>query len=290
VIVQLKLRNGADELDLIEGPMRVASFDIGDPAPREVVNVSPAADGTIDTTALVGERSVSMLIKMFTADESLWAQYASLRRFTSVKSRPTLVFQMDDAAPEVQLTKLRHSGWSTQTLDRFQHLAVVQWVTDGSSVWESTTLSSSVIYPGAGVSSAGLEFDVEFDVEFPAMDAVGTGVVANAGNYAAYPRLRVYGPCGGAGASELIRLMNITSGASLVFADLSITAGNYLEVDTLTKTIRLNSDAAQSRYDKLVLADSEWWTLAPGDNVVAFRPDTWSGAAQMQISHRSAWL
>jgi hypothetical protein len=74
-----------------------------------------------------------------------------------------------------------------------------------------------------------------------------------------------------------------------VFAGLQVLAGEFLEIDLRAKTIRLNGDAAQSLHSKLVFPGSVWWVLEPGDNVIVFQPETYSGVAQMTVAYRDAY-
>jgi hypothetical protein len=94
----------------------------------------------------------------------------------------------------------------------------------------------------------------------------------------------IYGPCSG----PLFRVVN--TGATLSFSSLSLAAGDYLHIDTAARTITLNNDPSQSRYDALDMATSQWPSLPPGSPQVVFSPASSSAGCVAVVSWRSTWL
>lgn len=284
---------GLDPLDLSSGAFVMKALDTGYPVVREVADDLPDADGSIDTSSLAGARTVTLGVSISpaAAAESRWTLTQRLKAFMNPRLRPRLYVQYGSADPELVLT-LRPSNFE----DRLQRLrterfdVVAQWVCP-SGILESAAQNEETIIPGAG-STAGIEFGPtldEFDgVEFPLVDPPGTVEITNAGDRDAYPIIRLFGPFGDEGtSSDETTIENLTSGKSLVFAGMGISAGDYVEIDFRAKTILLNGTT--SKYSYLLFPDSSWWTLRPGVNEIAFRPDTFSGNANAVVFWRDAY-
>jgi hypothetical protein len=264
--------------------------DLGSPAPREVIQDAPDFDGTFDSTALEGGRTITAVVQIMP-----WTFPAEsrLKAFTRQAIRSTLLIELEDGT-ELQATVRGIPFETSADVDELlagQRVATCQWYVP-SGILESAALHEQTILAGAP-DADGLEFDptLEFGptLEFPAATAPGTGTVTNAGDRAATAVLRAYGPFGGVLSTDNVTIGNETTGLFLVFAGLQVLAGEFLEIDLRAKTIRLNGDAAQSLHSKLVFPGSVWWVLEPGDNVVVFQPETYSGVAQLQIEWRDAW-
>lgn len=284
--------DGLPTLDLASTAFKAAEIDLGYPIVRAVTQNAPDADGEIDTTQYSGARVVTLGLSVQPTVASRWALTQQVKAYLNPRLRPRMVVTFPDA-PELMLT-LRGSNladrWVPQRGARFDITA--QWVCP-SGLIESYELRSETIYPGAG-GVDGIEFGttIEFGptVEFPFVEPPGTTIITNAGDRNAFPVIRAFGPFGDEGnPADETEIGNVTTGKTLVFAGLGISAGDYLEIDFRHKTILVNSLATQSRYQYLTFPDSSWWTLAPGENEVSFRPDTFSGNAQMTVFWRDAY-
>ena len=108
------------------------------------------------------------------------------------------------------------------------------------------------------VSAVGLEFNVTGDFGFGGAIAPGSVTVTNAGNFAEPFLFRVYGPC-----TDPV----VTRSSDSLFMSFSgtIADGDYLEVDTATRTVKLNG--VTNKYSWL-LGSSTWFDLVPGANVL----------------------
>lgn len=266
------------------------ALDLGDAVTRVVAIDAPDADGTIDTTTFVGARNVTLSVILY-PDVDLWDLRHRLRAFTAPRLRPIMYVQLAVGAPE-QRIQLRRSQYSDIIGDgpraatqRDPEAAVitVQWVAP-LGILESTDLHVVNIYASGG-ATAGRTYSLTFSRTYPASAAIGSGIAHNSGNVDAYPLIRLYGPL-----TEPV-IDNDTQGKSLTFVGLTIAAGDFLEIDTRAKTILLNGDPANSRYDKLSYPASEWWTLSPGDNSIRFHPATYTEATTVaELSWRDAYL
>lgn len=264
--------------------VHLAAIDMGDAATREVAQDATDADGTIDTTAYIGARAVTLRLSLFPDTGSAWALRQALRAFTHPRLRPTLFITAAADAPEQQIT-LRRSQY-TDIMDAGQGDSasiVAQWIAPLGIV-ESAALNVSSIFAAGGATS-GRAYSLIPSRVYPASAALGTGVVVNAGNADSYPLLRLYGPM-----TEPI-ITNDTQGKSLAFVGVTLTAGEFLEIDTRAKTIYLNGDTSASRYSKLSFPASSWFTLSPGENELRLHPATYTTAVTLiEVTWRDAWL
>lgn len=261
----------------------VYDVDLGFPEVRAVVRSAPDADGTLDSTAHFGARVITLRLWL---DAVPWATRQRLFRFLNPALRPTMYFQLEADQPE-QLVRLR-GDQLTAGLPAVMHIAnqrdvLLQWVAP-LGVVESASLNTADLAGAEAAPEVGRSYDLAFDRTYPASPVVGSVVATNAGNTDAYPVLRIYGPC-----TDPV-LYNDTQGKALAFAGLSVSAADYLEIDTRAKTIRTNSLAASSQYSKLDFPSSEWWTLSPGDNQLRFVPDTFTAPSYTRVEWRDAWI
>lgn len=114
----------------------------------------------------------------------------------------------------------------------------------------------------------------EGDEVIPAVD--------NAGNHEAYPVTRIYGYI------ENPTLTNLTTGQRLVFTDLVIQEGSYIEINHKTGVIKWNG--FDDNYSGFDLLQSEFWTLQPGENQLQLNGSNWTEAAYWQVIWRDTYL
>lgn len=112
---------------------------------------------------------------------------------------------------------------------------------------------SAGVEAGAAV---GLEFNTTADMTFGGAIAPGSATVTNAGNFAEPFVMRIYGPC-----TDPV-VTRASDSAALSFTT-TITSGNYLELNTAFRTVKLNGVTNQY---SLLDAGSTWFDLEPGDN------------------------
>lgn len=260
-------------------------------AVRPVVTNAPDRSGTIDTSELHGAGSITIGLRIDPRAGAMEQVVRSFRRFTAGELRPTLLIDHEDGSDPLIVTLSQ--GTVTAPIQQATHRDVVLRFQAPAGVMESAEIHTATILPGAG-GVAGIEFasTIEFGptVEFPFIEPPGTVEVANSGDRNAFPVIRAFGPFGDEGnTADETEIGNVTTGKTLVFVGLGISAGDYLEVDFRQRTILVNSLSTQSRYQYLSFPDSAWWSLAPGVNEVSFRPDTFSGNSQMQVFWRDAY-
>lgn len=144
----------------------------------------------------------------------------------------------------------------------------------------SWALNSQTVSAASGGTS-GRAYSKSYSVSYPAISASGQLFVVNAGNTETFPTLIVTGP----GSNPV--LTNQTSGKSL-YLTYTLGAGEYLEIDTLNRTVLLMGST--SRYGAINFALSDWWGLVPGQNDVRLGFSSSSAGASLEVRWRDAWV
>ena len=270
---------------------KVRGLDLGDPETRVVAEPATDADGTIDTTELIGARSVTVSLRLIPSDLTLPAMVNRLMQFMSPRLRPVVFITEDGDEKRITLRR----GQVFAPISTPTHRDVTLSFIAPFGILESAELHEASAFPSGEGAELGRDYDLTFDRTYPTSPVLGSRTVVNAGTIDAYPVLRIFGPVGAAPGADpqgpdTTTIRNLTTGKNLVFEDLVVAAGDYCEIDTRRKTIRINGLPEQSRYDRLKFPDSRWWTLVPGENELRFSPETSSGVAELRILWRSAWL
>jgi hypothetical protein len=141
-------------------------------------------------------------------------------------------------------------------------------------LWYSDTEKVNTLFLGSSVAGRG--FNKNFDYGWGGTATSGAFNVVNEGSMPTYPTFKINGPL------TNIVLTNETTDRTLRMT-IAVAAGDYLEVDTVAKTVMLNGTA--SRY---AAKGGVWWPLVPGSNTVRFQAG--SGSGTVELRYRDAWL
>jgi hypothetical protein len=130
---------------------------------------------------------------------------------------------------------------------------------------------------GLPVSTGGLA--VPFSVPFSIDSLVISGVmsVGNVGNFPTAPRLIIYGPV------EEPRVTHLES-SKTIQVNMDLGVGEWLDIDLDRHTAYLNGTASRRGY-----ISGQWWTLAKGNNTIAFNSPNYTADALAQVVWRDAW-
>jgi hypothetical protein len=110
-------------------------------------------------------------------------------------------------------------------------------------------------------SIPGAAFPWSFPVDFGGGSGATLAVSApNSGNYPSPPLIRVLGP------ATSIQLTNAATDESLFLEGMSLSAGEWVEVDFAARTA-VREDGTNV-YDRVAFPGSKWWSLVPGSNTV----------------------
>lgn len=111
--------------------------------------------------------------------------------------------------------------------------------------------------------------------------AGGSGVVANDGNAAVYPVIRIHGSI-----TDPV-ITNTTTGKTVSFTGLTIAAGRYVDIDMLNETIKYDDD---TNYYSYALLDDFWW-LDEGNNTITISGSIGgSGDRKVTVTYRDGYL
>ena len=136
----------------------------------------------------------------------------------------------------------------------------------------------TVLSTGLPSTSGGLTWPVTWPVTWNAVVTSGVLQAVNAGKTATRPRLVIYGPCSGP------RVTLTGTGESLAW-NLTLTAGQWLDVDTDRRTSLLNGQVSRSGQ----MTSRQWFELLPGISEIAFGADAYTPDASLVVAYRSAW-
>jgi len=274
--------NGS-QLDLTSANgFNVREFNLGYPVPRVVSDARPNIDGTDDRTKFFGSRVVSLSVDLVGNKFDLIDE---LSPYMLPGARPFLVFE---DATQPRRFRLRASDESKliQSPTTAQNV-FLQWVVpDG--VAETVAQASVDVFASQQVAP-GFLFDLDFDLVFPVASPSGRTNVPTVGNARCYPVMQLWGPCTNPKVDNLQDVDENGVTRKLAF-NISLSAGQYLEVDTRARTVLLNGNPNQTRYGTLDFSLSSWFALAPGNNFVKYFPDSFSGNARAVMLYRCTFL
>lgn len=282
---------GQLDLDCSDGFV-VTSFEIGWPQPREVVINRALTDGTIDTTAYLGARAVTVALRLDQRKMPTQDLLDLLLPFLSPRYRPQIVWTVQqpnpiDCPPYVltpaHTRSLRLRGADAPLVidgPRYQTI-VCQWVAQDpytSALDERCEVSNLT-----GTEEYGRLYDLLFDRNYPPSPPFGVTYLYPLGN----------APMDWVGvitASVDNPIVNI-NGTSIIFTGLSLIAGQTIYIDTQNRTILRNNDLSDSVYN---LTNFEDWTwddlrLFPGVNAMFFVGTATAGSPSFTLCWYDRW-
>lgn len=154
----------------------------------------------------------------------------------------------------------------------------------------STAQKSVTVTPVPSGAGGGLvvPFTIPFTLDSAAPPALASCV--NNGNFGCPPVVVISGP------ASAPRLANLTTGQTVSWPGVTLTAADTLTVDFLNRQAWIDAPTVPQLPGQstgggdYAPADisSAWWTLGPGTSLVQFGGDTSSGASAV-IYHRDCW-
>jgi hypothetical protein len=166
----------------------------------------------------------------------------------------------------------------TTTIRRGYSITRAAFVANDPLIYSAEEHSETLALP---VASGGLTLPLTVPIAISAAVASGQRPIVNAGSTPVGLRLRIDGPVMGPRVSLLA---SDGTSATLVF-DLDLAAGQWLDVDTAARTVRLNGTA--SRRGKTI---GDWPVLLPGAGEVSFGALTYNPLARLAVAWRDAWI
>ncbi len=282
-VTSARLVEGSEQLLLYpRDGLVVMSVSAASPVVRGVTESRADDDGELDTTTRFGARAVAVELM---AIETPAGFVEELSAWMHPGRRPHLEVE-DDEWAQTRRILLRSDQWGGP-IDAndapYIRRIPAQWrAPDG--VWEAseqTTLTVSADVP----SSVGLSAPVSAPISLTATLASGSLQVTNLGGSPSHFTALLYGPC------SAPTLINDLTGERIAFtSDLTLAAGEYVEIDTRAKTARLLSSVTASRLSYIDFSTNSWWQIQRGIQQIRYAATDPTAGSQAVITYRPVWL
>jgi len=280
LLTAARLIDGVNELVLLPTDETVGlwlvDLDLGFPEIREVVQARPGRDGNYDHTMWHGARTITCNL---VADNV--AILDRLGGFMKPAARPILRFTAGGTERQAEMRVTSYAAPLATTARRGIIDISAQWSVPTGRI-KSAAEHEITAFP-TGLEE-GRVYDLDHDRAYPPTSGVGNTTVHNAGNDHTPILMRIYGPCTDP------KIENRTVGAKLETSGLVLNEGEYVEIDSGERTVYFQSDPAQSLYDRVDFAVSDWFYLDPGVNVLRFYPEASAPPCQIDYVWRDSWV
>ena len=234
-------------------------LQIGFPSVRAVSRNRALDDGAYDDTRYVGQRAVSMTLRM-NGRSFTQAFIDQVMPFMSPRRRPTLTYSLSDLGTDVRSMVLR-SVDAPVVIDGPSYQGIVlSWVTVDSYSRGATEHCESV----TSTAGDGRTYDLTFDRTYSPQSATTSITVQNVGN---------------APAPWIITMSSTTTdptvtinGVPIAFTGVTVSGVNFLQINARERTILMNGDPTMSEYANVNYMDWDWddLYLQPGDNLIEY--------------------
>jgi hypothetical protein len=259
----------------------LSSFQIGWPAERAVVRNRALADGQLDDTRFVGGRAVTLTLRLDHRVSSTQALLNGLSPYLSARRRPTLTWSLAGSPTDYRSLSVRGVDMPT-VIDGPKFPTVVAQFVSSDSFVRAPGERCVTMLPGEG--ELGRTYDLTFDRTYPPAGPDGS---KNVPVYGTAPSDWV-GTIFGAIDDPTITVNGIT----VEFIGLSLTASQTLVIDTAARTVLLDGDATESRYNLANYTDWTWddLLLNPGDNIMRLTGDDVGVDAALTVCSHDRWF
>jgi len=278
---------GLADLDLSCGNGWVLTdLQIGFPSERPVVRSRSLADGVIDQSTYVGQRAVTATLTLDNRVATTQSLVDLLMPFVSPRRRPTLTWSLPGWATDFRQLTLRGVD-APLVIQRPRYTVItVSWVSEQACMVDPIEQCLSVD-PNDPADEIGREYDLDFDRDYVGIVPVGGVLVPNSGTCLASWTITL--------TASMVDPIVTVNGVQMAFTQnggLTLVTGQTLVIDQQERTVLLNNDPNESRYDRLNFEDWNWDDLAlqPGPNIVRLQGSGFTSTSLMTICWRSAWL
>jgi hypothetical protein len=239
------------------------SLDLGYPTARDVVSNRPDRDGVDDRTMYSAARTVSANITALVGAGAthLDAIGPLFAPFMVPSARPVLHYILDRPGVGERTLTLRPSNYSGPITGPYQRDIQLQWVTSGDPIAQDPAISSVTAWAGSSTTPGRLYPLVE-PRTYPLGSAAATaGYIRTYGDQPVKPRLIVYGPI----TQPVIALTGLPGNTPKwtirFLPSFTLSAGQWVDIDTSAKTAYLNGDPTQSVLASIDWANTQWPNL-----------------------------
>lgn len=235
-------------------PFELGKYDLGWPDVRAVSEDRTGMNGAKDLTEHFGARVVTMEV---TCVDATPTEMVQLARFSNPSQRPTMHVTGSPNMPEAFATV--RPAPVARGINPSDHAAqiqrqIMQWVVP-AGVFRAVESQRFQLWPSSAIEVGGRTYDRIGDREYPPVGFVGAVDVVNYGSATADPMIVIYGPITAPIVSD------VSTGREYSFPTLTLAAGAHLQIDVANRTVRFNSDPADSRLK--FKARGPWWGIEP---------------------------
>jgi hypothetical protein len=286
-----------------ESPYPIVNFldGFGVPDTRNDDQPIPQDHGLVPSPQFLGGRNMTIGIAVQGDDEvevvqrsaNLMRAWSPVREYLDGAVTIPLCFTLDGSIVYRVIGKpLRAKlGYSTLLRTRtarqpFNDAALCEFLATDPRIYSNDLNTVSV---AAGITTGGFPVPIGFPYAWPqgfGSSTPATVTATNTGNFPTYPVFRAQAATS---ISTPITIGNLTTGKTMTFV-LSLTAGQYLEIDCGARTALLNGDPNQSRISAYDFKNSDWLVLEEGNNEIAWSVGASIGVGFLTVEWRDAWL
>ncbi len=280
------------ELELRSSPYCVVDFQIGSATPRTVMRNRALSNGAFDDTKYTGSRAITVTL-MFNdvpaacstaTTPTMQELFDRILPYMNVQRRPVLRWSLPGSGAQRQ-TIVRGESAPMVIARRKHPVLVLSFISADGEITSAGDPKCQAIDPAIDVEE-GRAYNLTYDRDYPPSLAVGDRLVVVDGNEAAHWTLTIFG----AVTEPFFKVNDIT-----IFTDqgegLDLPADSNIVISTRDKTIYLNGNPADSRYDRTNFTAWTWsdLMLQPGENLVRFGAQLLGPGASALLCWRPTW-
>lgn len=276
-------------LEMRSNPYVVVDFQIGPRAPRVVKRNRALADGEIDDTRFGGARAVTVSLRLNEdacddTPSTMQALYDRLLPYMALYRRPVLSWSIPGSGGVVRELVVRGDG-APVAIAGAKHQAVVCSFVASDGTITSPDLECTVIQPAADVE-LGRSYNLVPNRAYPTSSAIGDRLIMQNGNERADWTAVIFG--------DVTNPYLVINGVRVEWSSnggLLIPPGSSLVIDTKAKTMYLNGDVANPRFDRSNYTDWSWpdVMLRPGQNTIRFGGAVLGLNASVNLCWKPTW-
>jgi hypothetical protein len=258
----------------------LTNFEIGWPTERPVVRGRALNDGLFDNTRYLGGRAITLSLRLDQRKQTMQTLYDRVAQFMSPRLRPTLEWALPGSPNDLRSLTVRGVNMPLPVNGPKYQTIVAQWLSPDS--FTKAPIEQCVTsFPGG--AEDGRTYNLTFDRNYPATLPTGAKYAVNGGTAPTPWTSTIFG--------AITDPTMTVNGIDISFTGLTLTAGQTVVINAEQRTVLLNGDPTESRYNLTNYADWTWdqVLLQPGSNIVRLT-GTAPSAASMTVCWYDRWL
>lgn len=256
----------------------LTTFDGWDGSPSPTLQLTQRArgHGATDSESFMTPRILSLGGLIHGADTAA-IEAAFDRLNAAVKLDPFEIVVLESGRMRNATVRRRGEVIPTWHSDKLAEYSVLVSAKDPRKYGDLVTATTRLPF-----SEGGLTFPATFPVTFTGVSGTGKVTIDNPGNTEAPVWLRIDGPIPAGGWT----IAHQGKKRSLTFAtSLALGAGEFLTVDMDRRQVLAMDQAPRSGY----VTSRGWFSLDPGENVIAFSAQNYSSTASLTVATKPSW-